>query len=262
MRQAPAGRRQLRYRGSPAARLHRHVLHAHAAPQGSRLHGDQQRTLPPVRVRVRRHRRGGLLPARDDRRRVCERGVLRRRVLHLPRGCRRCLARPAAGLEVHLRPARGGVPRAQLAPRHAQPASGRDQHALGQEPLPDAYQEHHARPLRAELLADHVPGSRYRGVLHAARAIFAAGVLLPSPELPRRPAQGAAGSRRGGAWTSRTWRAGSVTARSARPCRAKWPKRPGERSWLRSRYAIGPHEDCPAGHPGHSRQLRRLRDIR
>ena len=93
------------------------------------------------RVRVRSVRGGGALPAADDRRCVDRWRFLRSRFLCLPRGCRRGVARAIARVAVHLHSGGGGVARAQRAARQPAVDLGGNQHALGEEPLPDADQE-------------------------------------------------------------------------------------------------------------------------
>ena len=107
-----------------------------------RLARARRRPLPPHGVRLRRQRRGGALPPRDDR------GYLRRKAssstpISSPTartptwpGARNCWAgaastRPAA-VAYHVR---------TVVPAEPPQRARRHQHALGEEPLPDADQE-------------------------------------------------------------------------------------------------------------------------
>ncbi len=149
LRQAADHAGHVRHTGQAAGGLDRNLLYADAAPSGPRQPGGGQRALPALRIRVRRERRGCVVPPQDDRRRIDRRGVLRSRFLRLPRGRRRRLARPVARLALHLYAARAGLSRAQGAAGEPARAAAGDQHALGEEPVPDAHQEHERRSVPA-----------------------------------------------------------------------------------------------------------------
>ena len=193
--------------------FHRHLLQPHAAASGPRQPGSGQRPLPAIRIRFRRHRGGGALPPRDDRRHLARRRILRLRFLRLPRRCRRGVARAVDGLEVPVRALRARLSRAQGAARQPPRAAARDQHALGEEPLPDAHQEHLAGPLLAQLVLHHGARSYGGDVLPAVGAHLAEGLLVPGQEPARRAGQAPADSGQPAAWTTNTWRAGSSTRR-------------------------------------------------
>ena len=95
--------------------------------------------------------------------------------LRLPRRRRRRLARPIDGLALPLYAASARLSRAQRAARQSARAAGRDQHALGEEPVPDAHQEHDAGSVPAQLAVHHRPGSGGDRRVPAARALFAQG---------------------------------------------------------------------------------------
>ncbi len=86
------------------------------------------------------------------------------------------------GMEVHVCALCARVSRAQGASREPARAAGRDQHALGEEPLPDAHQEHLAGPLPPQLVFDHVARSRGGFLLPAVGAQFPEGLLVSGHE--------------------------------------------------------------------------------
>src|SRR5437764_1151104 len=97
--------------------------------------------LEPFEARCRivyneRHSGSGTLPARDDRRHLDFRRILRCRFLRLSRGCRRRLARAVNGLEVPLCALCARLSRAQSPSRKPPSAPSSHQHAFGEEPLP------------------------------------------------------------------------------------------------------------------------------
>jgi hypothetical protein len=105
------------------------------------------------------------------------------RFLRLPRRRRRGLARAVDGLEMHLYAVCPRLPRAQGAAGKPRRIAARDQHALGEEPLPDAHQEHDRSSLPAQLVLHH--GARYGGIgmLPGTRAELAQGVLVHLAQL-------------------------------------------------------------------------------
>ncbi len=193
--------------------FHRHLLQPHAAPPGPRQPGSGQRPLPAIRIRIRRHCRRGPLPPRHDRGHFARRRVLRLRFLRLPRGRRCRLAGAVDGLEVPLRALRPRLSRAQGSARQPPRPAARNQHALGEEPLPDAHQEHLAGSLPAQLVFHHRARCHGGDVLPAVGAQLAEGVLVPGAELEAGHGQAPSDSEPRAAWTTTTWRAGSSTRR-------------------------------------------------
>ena len=109
--------------------------------------------------------------------------------LRLPRGRRRGLARAVDGLEVPLRAVRARLSRAQGAARQPARAAAGDQHALGEEPLPDAHQEHLRRSVFPQLVFHHQPRPHGDPVLPAVGAHVAEGLLVSGPQLESRHGQ-------------------------------------------------------------------------
>src|ERR1700691_4746140 len=84
---------------------------------------------------------------------------------------------------MHLCALRPRLSRAQGAAGESRRPAARDQHALGEEPVPDADQEYLAGPLPAKHLLDHGPGHHRGVVLPDLGALVLAGVLVPGAEL-------------------------------------------------------------------------------
>ena len=87
--------------------------------------------------------------------------IFRSGFLRVPRRRRCGLARAIDGLALHLYAAGARISRAQRAAGEPARAAAGHQHALGEEPVPDADQEHDSGSVPAELVLDY--GSRFRG---------------------------------------------------------------------------------------------------
>ena len=117
--------------------------------------------------------------------------VFRSRFLRLPRRCRRRLARPVDGLALPLYAARCGYHVRNVLPGNRRALPAGNQHALGEEPVPDAHQEHDAGSLPAQLVVHHRPRFGGGGRVHAARTLFAQGVRYLAAQLEERDGEAA-----------------------------------------------------------------------
>ena len=128
---------------------------------------------------------------RDDRRYRDRRRIFRSRFFRLPRRCRRGLARAIHGLALHLHAARARLSRAQRSARQPPGAAAGHQHALGEESLPDAHEEHDRRSVPAQLVLHHGARPGGDGLLPGARAEFAQSILVRRAELEARDGEAA-----------------------------------------------------------------------
>ena len=222
LRQASLDRTRLRAPRRAPHRLHRHLFHAGHAALRSRLARLPAGVFRPRGVRIRRERRRRSLQPAHDRGRLHRRQLLRSRLLRLPRGRRCRVARPASWLALYLYAARRRPPCSHGDAGQPPRPSRRDQHALGEEPLPDAGEE---RDLRGDprLPGVHAGARRARHRRLAAwEPSSAKGLLLFARCLPRalRQRRAIMSRRRVSDAELASWFAFSPVSRPVRPAAA------------------------------------------